>query len=82
MELLNNQVWFYLAGVQPNTDWLNNSPINLSRKGHIIVDKYNRTNVDNVYAAGDCTSFPLFMEEDKHVNIGHYQMSLAQGSLQ
>lgn len=45
----------------------------------MIVNKYNKTNIDNVFAAGDCTSFPLFLNNDQLTSIGHYQMALATG---
>ncbi len=41
-------------GVVPNTDIFNNTKLKMVR-GAIIVDEYMRTNVENVFAAGDCT---------------------------
>ncbi|WP_025270175.1 FAD-dependent oxidoreductase [Hippea sp. KM1] len=41
------------AGVKPNTDFLKNTPIELEN-GAIVVDRYFRTNMDGVYAGGDC----------------------------
>jgi len=40
-------------GVRPATAFLANSGIELN-KGTVVVDKYQRTNVDDVYAVGDC----------------------------
>lgn len=40
-------------GVIPNTDFLNGTSIKM-HKGAILVDKFGMTNVDNIYAAGDC----------------------------
>ncbi len=40
-------------GVRPATEFLKGSGIALGPKGHIITDAYMRTNVANVYAAGD-----------------------------
>ena len=40
-------------GVRPATGWLAGSGIELNR-GTIVVDKYQRTNLDDVYAVGDC----------------------------
>jgi len=65
--------------VLPNTEWLKDSGVKLSERGHIIVNKYNKTNIDNIHAAGDCTTFPLFIDGDRLVNIGHYQMALSHG---
>lgn len=41
------------VGVRPATEFLKGSGIVLGPKGHIITDAYMRTNVPNVYAAGD-----------------------------
>lgn len=43
------------AGVRPNIDFLKDSGIT-TQKG-IIVDSSMRTNIDNIYAAGDCAEF-------------------------
>ena len=41
------------VGVRPATEFLKGSGVVLGPKGHIITDAYMRTNVTNVYAAGD-----------------------------
>ncbi len=41
------------AGIKPNTDFLKGSTIKL-QKGTIDVDRYFKTNVENIYAGGDC----------------------------
>uniref|UniRef100_A0A3B3D8R4 Apoptosis inducing factor mitochondria associated 5 n=1 Tax=Oryzias melastigma TaxID=30732 RepID=A0A3B3D8R4_ORYME len=40
---------------------------------------YMRTNVPDVFCAGDLASFPLPLAKNKVVNIGHWQMAQAQG---
>ena len=40
-----------------------------------------KTNIDNVYAAGDIVEFPLFTVNDQRVNIGHWQIAHAHGTL-
>jgi len=47
----------YATGRSPNTDALklDNAAINQGKKGEIIVDKYSKTNIDNIYAVGDVT---------------------------
>jgi NADPH-dependent 2,4-dienoyl-CoA reductase/sulfur reductase-like enzyme/rhodanese-related sulfurtransferase len=40
-------------GVKPNTAFLAGSGITLGARGHIVVDEYLRTNLPDVYAAGD-----------------------------
>lgn len=44
------------TGVKPNTDFLNCDEIKMIRNGAIVVDKYGRTSVEGVYAAGDCAT--------------------------
>lgn len=44
------------TGVKPNTDFLNCDEIKMIRNGAIVVDKYGRTWVEDVYAAGDCAT--------------------------
>lgn len=41
-------------GVEPNTALVENAGVELGVSGAIAVDDYGRTNVENVYAAGDC----------------------------
>ncbi len=44
-------------GLNFNTEFLRGSGIELTENGSIVVDEQMRTNVDNVYAAGDVTYF-------------------------
>lgn len=41
--------------------------------------QYMRTNIRDVYCAGDLTSFPLKMAKGQRVNIGHWQTAQAHG---
>ena len=47
----------YATGRSPNTESLNleNAGVAQGKKGEIIVDKYSKTNVENIYAVGDVT---------------------------
>lgn len=40
-------------GIRPATAWLADSGIEMDR-GTILVDRYQRTNLDDIYAVGDC----------------------------
>jgi NADPH-dependent 2,4-dienoyl-CoA reductase/sulfur reductase-like enzyme/peroxiredoxin family protein/rhodanese-related sulfurtransferase/TusA-related sulfurtransferase len=40
-------------GVRPNTAFLAGSGIELGQRGHIVVDDYMRTNIEDIYAVGD-----------------------------
>lgn len=43
-------------GVKPNTDFLKDKGFNTLKNGALIIDGKGRTNVQGVYAAGDCAS--------------------------
>ncbi|XP_071353357.1 apoptosis inducing factor mitochondria associated 4 [Trachinotus anak] len=66
-------------GVIPNSDFLAGSEVELDSRKAVIVDKFMRTNMADIFSAGDVTSFPLAIRGDQRVNIGHWQMSQAQG---
>nr|XP_046244886.1 apoptosis inducing factor mitochondria associated 4 [Scatophagus argus]XP_046244887.1 apoptosis inducing factor mitochondria associated 4 [Scatophagus argus]XP_046244888.1 apoptosis inducing factor mitochondria associated 4 [Scatophagus argus]XP_046244889.1 apoptosis inducing factor mitochondria associated 4 [Scatophagus argus] len=66
-------------GVIPNSDFLAGSELELDSRKAVIVDKFMRTNIPYIFSAGDVTSFPLTIRGDERVNIGHWQMSQAQG---
>lgn len=68
-------------GVVPCSDFLKDSGISIDQRGFILVDKTMKTNVMDVYAAGDITSFPLAMSDNQHINIQHFQMAQKQGHI-
>lgn len=45
-------------GRKPNTDnlGLENTSVKLDQEGMVVVDRYSRTEAENIYAVGDCTS--------------------------
>ncbi|MFI8707753.1 alkyl hydroperoxide reductase subunit F [Bacillus sp. NPDC077411] len=47
---------FVQIGLVPNTDWLGETVERV--RGEIVTDKHGATNVDGVFAAGDCTNSP------------------------
>lgn len=46
---------FVAVGAVPQTAWLKDSPVKLAENGLVIVDGKQRTNIDGIFAAGDCT---------------------------
>ncbi|RVE64778.1 hypothetical protein OJAV_G00129220 [Oryzias javanicus] len=68
-------------GVIPNTSFLAGTEIGVDSKKAVIVDKFMRTNIADVFGAGDVTSFPLTIRGGEQVNIGHWQMSQAHGKI-
>ncbi|MGM0535413.1 MAG: alkyl hydroperoxide reductase subunit F [Pseudomonadota bacterium] len=49
---------FVQIGLVPNTEWLQDSPIELSERGEIVVDAHGMTSVPGIFAAGDVTTVP------------------------
>jgi len=51
------------AGRTPNTGALELDKVGVKtdKRGGIIIDDHMRTNVENIYAAGDCTNLPQFV---------------------
>jgi alkyl hydroperoxide reductase subunit F len=49
---------FVQIGLVPNTEWLKDSGIALSKHGEIEIDHKAATNLPGVFAAGDCTTVP------------------------
>ena len=44
------------TGIRPNTEFLNDTGIEKIGNGAIVIDRYGRTNIPNVYSAGDCAT--------------------------
>ncbi|XP_041949624.1 apoptosis-inducing factor 3 [Alosa sapidissima] len=66
-------------GVIPNSECLQGSNVTMDAKNYVPVDKYMRTNIKDVFCAGDLSTFPLKMAKDQKVNIGHWQLAQAHG---
>ncbi|SFU51241.1 alkyl hydroperoxide reductase subunit F [Halomonas korlensis] len=49
---------FVQIGLVPNTEWLKDSPIELSPHGEIITNERGMTSVPGIFAAGDVTTVP------------------------
>ncbi|MFC0186965.1 FAD-dependent oxidoreductase [Fictibacillus aquaticus] len=59
------------VGVTPNTGFLKNSRVKLNDRGVIFVDEFMQTNVEGIYAAGDCaTQYHLVKKLDDHIPLG------------
>jgi alkyl hydroperoxide reductase subunit F len=50
---------FVQIGLVPNTEWLKDSGLELSRFGEVVIDSHTATNIPGVFAAGDCTTVPF-----------------------
>lgn len=51
---LNISGVFILTGLVPNTEWVADT-VKLNNRGEIVVDKHGSTNIEGIFAAGDCT---------------------------
>ncbi|TRD11735.1 alkyl hydroperoxide reductase subunit F [Erythrobacter insulae] len=49
---------FIQIGLVPNTEWLKETGLELSKYGEIIIDQHGATNLPGIYAAGDATTVP------------------------
>ncbi len=58
------------TGVKPNTDFLKDSGLELFENGAIIIDRFGKTNIPNVYAAGDCaTVYHSVLEKNVYIAL-------------
>lgn len=56
------------TGVRPNTQFLQDTGIDMLRNSAIKIDEHGRTSVEDIYAAGDCASV-YHLVRDEHVYI-------------
>ncbi len=49
---------FVQIGLVPNTEWLEDSGLELSKHREIQIDAHAKTNIPGIFAAGDCTTVP------------------------
>ena len=52
------------TGVRPNTAFIEDLGLNLIDNGAIVVNNQARTNIENIFAAGDCATVPHAQMED------------------
>lgn len=57
-------------GVEPATDIFKESGLDMLPNGAIIIDEYMRTNIENVYAAGDCAvSYHQILKKNVYIPL-------------
>ena len=56
------------TGVRPNTDFIHSEDMKMLTNGAIVVDKFGRTSVEDVYSAGDCATINSLITE-KHIYV-------------
>jgi len=62
-------------GARPATGWLSGSGIELGAHREVVADDHLRTSVPDVYAVGDCASFPSGRYEDRLL-VHHWDNAL------
>lgn len=59
------------VGIRPTLDFLNDVPISRSKNGAIIIDREGKTNIQDIYAAGDCAEiYHMAKEENAYIPLG------------
>lgn len=51
------------TGVRPNTEFITDERMKKLRNGAIVVDKFGRTSIEDVYSAGDCATINNYVSE-------------------
>jgi alkyl hydroperoxide reductase subunit F len=74
---------FVQIGLLPNTDWLKDSGVELSKFGEIVVDAHGATSLPGVFAAGDVTTVPykqiiIAMGEGAKASLGAFDYLIRQ----
>ena len=52
------------TGFKPNTEFLQESRLKMLKNGAIIVNKKAETNLEDIYAAGDCATVPHMIDDE------------------
>ncbi|MCM3706514.1 MULTISPECIES: FAD-dependent oxidoreductase [Cytobacillus] len=66
------------VGVKPATKFLKGSGIEMAENGAIIIDREMRTNIEGVYAAGDCAQvYHKVLEENDYIPLGIMRINAA-----
>lgn len=73
---IETEAVIFNVGVSPNTDLVNLSGIKTNRG--IVIDHFARTNIPNIYAAGDVAEAPERVS-GQHLNIGNWCNAVEQG---
>lgn len=57
------------TGVRPNTGFIANTGIEMSKNGAIIIDNRGETSIKDIYAAGDCAIVPHMLRENSYIPL-------------
>lgn len=68
-DVIPTDIVILAAGVRPNTAFLANTGIEMTRNGAIKVDNKGRTSIENIYSAGDCATVPHMLQEESYIPL-------------
>ena len=57
-------------GFRPNTDIFTDEALKKLKNGAIIIDKYGRTSIEDVWSVGDCATVPHKFLKDAYIPLG------------
>ena len=63
------QLILLAAGYKPNTGFLQDSGLRLSKQGAIIIDDQCQTSLSDIYSAGDCATVPHRLNGDMYIPL-------------
>jgi len=62
----------WCIGMCPSTSYIDNKHMDLDKRGFIKTNEYMKTNINDVYACGDCTkTYDVFKKKYKNVMLWH-----------
>jgi len=68
---LNTDFIIVSVGIVPCTDFLSDTGLNMNERGAILIDEESKTNIPEVYAAGDCATVKnLITGKDVYMPLG------------
>lgn len=57
------------TGFKPNTEFLRSTNLKLSKEGAVVIDDQCKTNLPDIYAAGDCATVPHKISGDVYIPL-------------
>lgn len=57
------------TGFRPNTDFLRSTNLMLSKQGAVVIDDQCRTNLPDIFSAGDCATVPHKISGDVYIPL-------------
>jgi NADPH-dependent 2,4-dienoyl-CoA reductase/sulfur reductase-like enzyme len=57
------------TGFKPNTEFLRDTKIKLSKEGAVIIDDQCKTNLPDIFSAGDCATVPHKISGDAYIPL-------------